>query len=809
MRRVLLAALLLTATLVGRAEPQSEGVSASGVVGLVGGVLRPTDHPRLPRDLSQLWMAPEKGRARTAAQANLATAIKFELDGNHAKALALLSHPATAQQGPLGAYVEFYKGLAQLHLGRSAEARVTFQALQVHELTGSLVEVAALREAECDEALGDRAAALAVYERLAAMKTTVPDDVLMRVGKAAKAIGDDVKARAAFERVYYEFPFSELSDAAAAELGTEPIMPGNTRYRRELSRAERLFAAKRYGPARAAFERLRAAGQGLQGSQADDRDLVRLRLAEADYFLKRPRNARDGVRPYLDHGPRQAEALFFEAVSLHDLGDRSEYLALIHRVVTEFPTDSWAEEALNNLGTSYIRENDDESADRTFRELYEKFPAGRYAERAAWKIGWRGYRNGDYRETARVFARAAADFPRSDYRPSWLYWSGRAHDALGERPQAQARYTLAALDYMNSYYGRLALARLDGRVPERRLIVSRSGAAGTAGGGSAAGGAGRAGGAGPIDEGPAPTSSLPPNAPVVRALLVAKIYDQAIDELRYAEKVWGASSPVEATIAWTYREQGKFESGSQQFNLYRGAITIMKRAYPQYLAAGGEQLPRDILRIIFPMAYWEPIQKYAAEHGLDPYLVAALAAQESTFVANIRSPAKAVGLLQLEAATAKQYARRLKMNYSPGTLIDPEANIRIGTAYLADKIREFGDLHLVLASYNAGERPVHRWIGERPGLPREEFIDDIPYPETQNYVRKILGTAEDYRRLYGSAAGVTGDDEIPPITRAASAASDVDPALATKNPLLGTKKKATSTTGATGAKPVRKRRRAA
>ena len=73
----------------------------------------------------------------------------------------------------------------------------------------------------------------------------------------------------------------------------------------------------------------------------------------------------------------------------------------------------------------------------------------------------------------------------------------------------------------------------------------------------------------------------------------------------------------------------------------------------------------------------------------------------------------------------------------------------MGTSYLADKMREFGDLHLVLASYNAGESPVRRWKTERPDLEDDEFVDDIPYPETQLYVKKILGTAVDYRRLYG------------------------------------------------------------
>ena len=53
-----------------------------------------------------------------------------------------------------------------------------------------------------------------------------------------------------------------------------------------------------------------------------------------------------------------------------------------------------------------------------------------------------------------------------------------------------------------------------------------------------------------------------------------------------------------------------------------------------------------------------------------------------------------------------------------------------------------------LASYNAGESRVHKWLADRPGVDRDEFIDSIPFPETQGYVKKIIGTAEDYRLLY-------------------------------------------------------------
>jgi soluble lytic murein transglycosylase len=168
------------------------------------------------------------------------------------------------------------------------------------------------------------------------------------------------------------------------------------------------------------------------------------------------------------------------------------------------------------------------------------------------------------------------------------------------------------------------------------------------------------------------------------------------------------------------------------------------------MAAGGEQLPREILTMIFPLSYWELIRKYSELNRLDPYLVAALVAQESTFVPDIRSSAGAVGLMQLMTPTARMYARRFKIAYSNRLRTTAEPNVRIGTAYLADKIAEFGGLHLALASYNAGERAVKRWIDERPGLTdQEEFIDDIPYAETQNYVKRIIGTAEDYRRLYG------------------------------------------------------------
>jgi soluble lytic murein transglycosylase len=713
-------------------------------------LLKPTNHQRLPAEVSQLWMAPDSATVRTmhtAALTEFTTAVKLEVDNNFGKALPLLQQPSV-QRGTLGHYAEYYQGLAELRLGRPADAKRTFQTLAGKSPVGYLTEAAALREAECDEALGDQAAAMEIYDRLAKMKTTVPDEILMRLARAAKAAGSTEKATEAFSRIVYEFPFSDLAPIASTELESlpiGPIAPGTNRYKLELGRAERLFGAKRYAQARSAFEGLRGAAQG------DDRELVQLRLAETDYFLKRPRNARDGVKPYIEKASRQGEALFFYAVAAHDLGDQAEYLRVVRRLVNDFPDQSWSEEALNNLATHYIRQNDDDLADQTFREMYEKFPTGHYAERAAWKLGWFAYKNGRYADTVRAFESVCAHFPRSDYRPSWLYWSGRAHDALREPALADARYALVATDYRNSYYGRLALRRLATRGGPAHLAAD------------------------PVDE-PAPDAPpLPPNEPVIRALLALDLYDQALDELHYAQKNSGDSSAIQATIGWIYNRRGDLRAG----------INAMKRAYPQYLAAGGEKLPSELLKVLFPVSYWTEIRHYASQHQLDPYMMAALIAQESTFTVDVKSSANAYGLMQLLPSTGRVYARKVGISkkFSLSLLTTADTNLRMGTAYFADLVRQFGGAHFALATYNAGPNRVQRWINEKAGLERDEFIDDIPFPETQNYVKKILGTAEDYRRLYGPDAPAAGDDEAKPAVATHPAAkSAAAKASATKTP---------------------------
>jgi soluble lytic murein transglycosylase len=699
--------------------PHAQQIEVPHRASIIGGSLAPTEHPPLPGHRSQFWLVPESSLARTSAASSgetpltrFARGVKLFREGEYTSALPLVSTRALAST-PLADYARYYTGLTQLRLQQFEEAGKTLSALAQAKPRGFLLEATALRRAELAFSRNDPAGALDVLEPLAREKTTALAAVLIEIARAAQAAGDREKAIAHYRRAYFEFPLSPESDLAKFELDTldaaaTPLT--GDRLALELGRAERLFGARRYGQARDAFAALSKAAGG------DHAEVVALRIAECDYFLGRHRASRDALRPFLEDAKRKAEARFFHLTATRALGDLDTYVALATGLVKDFPDESWTEETLNNLASHYIIEDEDAEADRVFRDLYRRFPQGRHAERAAWKIGWWAYKNGNAAEAINVFEGAAAAMRRADMRPAWLYWSARSHDALGQRDTAVARYRLVATDYLNSYYGRLSARILEERkaVPPPSIVASRDG--GTA-------------------------NAIPTDA-VIRQLIGLELYDDAVRELQYAERAWGDSPAIHATYAWIYNRQGDLRRG----------INSMKRAYPQYLAAGGEELPADLLGVLFPLDYWPLIEKYCAARGLDPYMIAALMAQESTFDHDVRSVANAYGLMQVVPATGRRYARSLRIRWrSTTTLTDPESNIRIGTAYFRDLIDRFGGAHFALASYNAGEHRIARWIAERPGIAQDEFIDDIPFPETQNYVKKVLGTAEDYRRLYGKA----------------------------------------------------------
>jgi soluble lytic murein transglycosylase len=698
----------------------------------VPAALTATPRPRLPADLSQVWLVPaaapgKPAPVRTPALAEFAAGMALFAQAKYAAALPHFANPALANT-PLASYASFYGGLCDLNLARAPEARAIFAKLRAAQVTGFLSEAAIFREAEAATLAGDSADAAKLYLELAGRKTASPDAVLLALGKARQAAGDREKAVEALAQLYYEFPLSDLASVAATELdGLNDLRSPRespARFKLDFGRAERLFGSKRYQAARDAFVDL------LPLASSDEAELAALRVAECDHYLKKYKQARERLAPFLERASRKAEAQFFYLTATRELGDRDEFVQRSRALVAAFPGSSWAEETLNNLASHFIIADEDEQADAAFRELYAKFPQGARAERAAWKAGWWAYRKGRFADAVSFFESAAGTFPRSDYRPSYLYWAGRARAQARDAEGAASVFKIVTTDYLNTYYGRLAEKRI--QAPGARPVAVADAAATGA---------------------EVVSTVAPPNADAIRTLIALELYDLARDEVLYAQRTWGESAVTNATLGWIYNRQGDMRRG----------IIYMKRAYPQYMSDEGSRLPVDMQRVVFPLDYWPLIKQYSAPQGLDPYLVAALINQESAFDPAIRSSANAIGLMQLLPSVGKSYARKLGIRrYSTASLTRPEVNIQLGTRHFADLVRRVGGVPFALACYNAGESRVSSWAAERQGLELDEYIDDIPFPETQTYVRRILGTLDDYRRLYADGTAPVVAPARPP-----------------------------------------------
>lgn len=153
---------------------------------------------------------------------------------------------------------------------------------------------------------------------------------------------------------------------------------------------------------------------------------------------------------------------------------------------------------------------------------------------------------------------------------------------------------------------------------------------------------------------------------------------------------------------------------------------------------------------LYPMSYEREIARVADRYQVDPYLVAAVVKAESSFEPNAVSPAGAVGLMQVMPATAAWITDRPDWHGPPQPdLSEPDDNLELGTYYLAYLITRFGgDVSTALAAYNAGQGEVARWLASGQPRPASGLRpQDIPFPETRNFVARV----ERYYALYRDA----------------------------------------------------------
>ncbi len=163
----------------------------------------------------------------------------------------------------------------------------------------------------------------------------------------------------------------------------------------------------------------------------------------------------------------------------------------------------------------------------------------------------------------------------------------------------------------------------------------------------------------------------------------------------------------------------------------------------------GFQKREVFLKKIYVIKYSDYVEKYAKKYEVDKYLIYATIKAESNFDANAKSSKGAKGLMQLMDSTGQEIAKKLDMKIDNDDLFDPEINIKLGTNYISRLMKKYDNCtSLALAAYNAGSGNVDSWISNGTIRKDGKDVENIPYKETNNYVRKILNDYNVYIKLY-------------------------------------------------------------
>lgn len=662
--------------------------------------------------------------------------------GNPAKAVTILRPLAEAGLGHRSVRLRFLLGLALLQSGETAAAVGPLQSVPPRYL---LADYALLNLAAAHRRLGNPAQAAAALRRLVedypgslllerALREMVRDlreagdrgGLRWALEAAARLPGGGVRPAAMLalaelhleegragaaeplvHDLWLEYPARAEADRAWALLGRLPkARPFDAE---ELfARATRLYQAGQYRRAIDALGFLAAAG--------DHATTARLDLGIAWFQVRGYRQALATLGPMVQASPAERpEALYWLARSYGRLGDQGTFTRLLEELVADAPQSHRAEDALLFLGRAYEEAGDPERALAAYERLGRDYPTSPLVDRALWASGWLLYRRGEPRRALEAF-RELRRQPASLLGPQAGYWEGRMLEELGRRREALQAYRDVADNDRDDYYTTQARRRLAGLGESPPPPVIR-----------------------PAVTAPPPRPGHDLHLDKARELAMLSLDGEAGDEYWQAAR----NHPEEVSLVG---EAGRAFVRLSQFD--RAVWLARRYLRPRYLGAGRRAPVQDFWELLYPRGFWDIIQVHAARQAVDPYLVLALIREESAFAAQAVSRAGAVGLMQLLPETART---QVTADEAEGRLVDVETNIALGTRYLAGLLRDFGnDLALALAAYNAGPQQVRRWL-DGPGAPATDaFIEAIPFPETRQYVKRVLGSYARYRTLYAA-----------------------------------------------------------
>jgi soluble lytic murein transglycosylase len=295
--------------------------------------------------------------------------------------------------------------------------------------------------------------------------------------------------------------------------------------------------------------------------------------------------------------------------------------------------------------------------------------------------------------------------PETAREPTWRYWRARALRAQGESEASEQ--LLKGLARQASFYGLLAADDLG-------IAVTPD------------------------------WTGVQPTAPELEAV-------REMPGIRRSLALYAARLDNDALREWSWAIRGMDDRSL----LAAAAIAAEANVTDRAIFTAERTLQLHDFSQRYPLPHRDALDAATRQWELDEAFVYGLIRQESRFLPQARSPAGAVGLMQIMPRTARWIAREMPVRpYHPDMLVRPEVNVTMGSYYLHRVLEALGDPILATAAYNAGPARARRWRDAKP-LEGAIYAETIPFPETRDYVKKVFTNAWYYRnRLTGNAASL-------------------------------------------------------
>jgi soluble lytic murein transglycosylase len=393
------------------------------------------------------------------------------------------------------------------------------------------------------------------------------------------------------------------------------------------------------------------------------------------------------------------------------------------RLQREFPHSELAPTALFEIGRTYEEDGDLQSARSAYLQLIRRYPATEAAADARFRAPFMLYMLRQYKQAATEFGASRMRALTSAARDMFGYWQARALENDGEKIESRRLFETVALSTSSNYYPALAATRTN----QTAVLPAAFAADLTA--------AVMPGADGPVEF----------HLTRVAALREVGLRQLEPPELRAIKSQAGGNIGLQRFVL------GEFQGAGAWFDAIQMAMDTEAR---------GELDAATAERIRYPRGFWDLVAGAADRNQLDPYLVAALIRQESLFNPQARSISDARGLMQLLPSTAKRYSVAAGVITPAPDLYDPGTSIQLGTTYLHELMSMFGnDIFKAVAAYNGGERSVAQWKVRYPG-DDDQWVENIGFHETRDYVKKVIGGMREYHLLYGSASAASTSTRV-------------------------------------------------